>query len=238
MPGWPHLHKLCFNDLTWAAASAIGFYACLRGGEFFVQPKSDRPVLSGAAVSIRAAKTGPFVFIEVPSPKTRKDLVSIPAIAMGTVKGFGFDPVVLLTLYRQRAASQSINVLGKNAAFKSSDGMPITRVFMVSRAEKLREAAGIEILNSSGAPIKVSAASWRAGFVMSARQAGVMPDVIRNNGRWTSVGGPMPYTVDTLDTYQQMTRSLVTSHTKRTRKGAGSFGTGAGGHFVSSSLLL
>jgi hypothetical protein len=84
----------------------------------------------------------------------------------------------------------------------------------------------------------VSAASWRAGFVMSARQAGVMPDVIRNNGRWTSVGGPMPYTVDTLDTYQQMTRSLVTSHTKRTLKGAGSFGPGAGGHFVSSSLLL
>jgi hypothetical protein len=162
------------------------------GGEFFVQPKSDRPVLSGAAVSIRATQTGSFVFIEVPSPKTRKDLVSIPAIAMGTVKGFSFDPVVLLMLYRQRAAAQLINVLGKNAAFKSSDGKPITRSFMVSRAEKLREAAGIEILNSSGAPIKVSAASWRAGFVMSARQAGVMPDVIRNNGRWTSVGGPMP----------------------------------------------
>ena len=35
-------------------------------------------------------------------------------------------------------------------------------------------------------------------FVMSARQAGVMDGVIRNNGRWTSVGGPVPYTIDTL----------------------------------------
>ncbi len=162
MSGWPSLSKLSFDDLTWATASAIGFYACLRGGEFFVQPKSERPILTGGAVSIRAAPTGPYVFIEVPSPKTRKDLVSIPAIAMSTVKGFCFDPVILLTLYRERAAAKSIHVLGKNAAFKSSDGKPISRVFMVSRAEKLRSAAGIEILNSSGNPIKVSAASWRA----------------------------------------------------------------------------
>jgi hypothetical protein len=238
MSGWPSLSKLSFDDLTWATASAIGFYACLRGGEFFVQPKSERPILTGGAVSIRAAPTGPYVFIEVPSPKTRKDLVSIPAIAMSTVKGFCFDPVILLTLYRERAAAKSIHVLGKNAAFKSSDGKPISRVFMVSRAEKLRSAAGIEILNSSGNPIKVSAASWRAGFVLSARQAGVLPDVIRNNGRWASVGGPIPYTVDTLDTYQTMTSALVISHTERTRKGVGTFGTGAGGHFVSSSLLL
>jgi len=69
---------------------------------------------------------------------------------------------------------------------------------------------------------------------MSARQAGVMPDMIRNNGRWTSVGGPLPYTVETLDNYQQMTKSMVSCYTKSTLKGAVS----AGGQFASSSLLL
>ena len=76
--------------------------------------------------------------------------------------------------------------------------------------------------------------SWRAGFVMSARQAGIMPAMIRNNGRWTSVGGPLPYTIETLDNYQQMTKSLVNCHTQSTLKGA----DGAGGQFASSSLLL
>jgi hypothetical protein len=235
MNGWPLLHKLSFNDLTWATASCVAFFACLRGGEFFTQPKSERPILSGGAVTLRTAPTGSYVFIEVPSPKTRKDLVSVPAIAMSTTPGFLFDPVVLLKAYRSRALDKSVNVLGKNAAFKSSDGKPIDRVFMISRAEKLRVAAGIKILNAAGKPIKVSAASWRAGFVMSARQAGVMPDTIRANGRWTSVGGPMPYTIDTIETYQATTSALVANQTK---KGTTAFGTGAGGRFASGSLLL
>jgi hypothetical protein len=229
------LHKLSFNDLTWATASCVAFFACLRGGEFFTQPKSERPILSGGAVTLRSAPTGSYVFIEVPSPKTRKDLVSVPAIAMSTTSGFLFDPVVLLKAYRSRALDKSVNVLGKNAAFKSSDGKPIDRVFMISRAEKLRVAAGIKILNAAGKPIKVSAASWRAGFVMSARQAGVMPDTIRANGRWTSVGGPMPYTIDTIETYQATTSALVANQTK---KGTTASGNGAGGRFASGSLLL
>ena len=238
MHGWPNLKLLSFNDLTWATASAIAFYACLRGGEFFIQPKSERPILSGAAVTLREAPSGDYVYIEVPTPKTRQDLKSIPAIATSTVAGFAFDPVVLLRAYRSRAVREKINVLGSNAAFKSSDGKPITRFFMVSRAEKLRMAAKIEILNMAGKPIKVSAASWRAGFVMSARQANVLDGMIRTNGRWTSISGPMPYSVDTLDTFQQMTRALVTSHTTRNRNGTGASSTGAGGQFASSSLLL
>jgi len=234
MPGWPSFTKLSFNDLVWATASCIAFFACLRGGEFFIQPKSDRPILTGAAVSVRSSSTGPFVFVEVPSPKTRKDLISIPAIAASPMGNFVFDPVLLLRTYRERAILLRINVLGKNAAFKYGNGKPIDRLFMISRAESLRAAAKITILDTAGKPIKVSAASWRAGFVMSARQAGIMPDMIRNNGRWTSVGGPLPYTIETLDNYQQMTKSLVTSYAKSTLKGAVS----AGGQFASSSLLL
>lgn len=234
MHGWPFIKELSFNDLTWATASCIAFFACLRGGEFFVQPKSDRPILTGAAVTLRTSPTGPYVFIEVPSPKTRKDLKSIPAIATSPMDNFVFDPVSLLRAYRERAALKNINVLGQNAAFKYGNGKPIDRLFMISRAETLRAAAKIIILDTAGKPIKVSAASWRAGYVMSARKAGVMQDMIRANGRWTSVGGPLSYTIETLDTYQQMTKAMVTCYTKSTLKGA----DGAGGRFASSSLLL
>ena len=234
--GWPVLSHLSFDDLAWATASCIGFFACLRGGEFFVQPKSDRPILTGAAVSLRSSPSGPYVYIEVPSPKTRKDLVSIPALASCNIDDFAFNPVKLLSVFRARAAALSIDVLGANAAFKSRNGKPIDRAFMISRAERLRAAAKIVILNSDGKPIKVSAASWRAGFVMSARQANITGDTIRSSGRWKSVGGPIPYSVDTLDTYQSMTAALVSNHTTRTQRGPGL--SSAGGHFASSSLLL
>ena len=230
------LSLLSFDDLAWATASCIGFFACLRGGEFFIQPKSDRPILTGAAVSLRSAPSGPYVFVEVPSPKTRKDLISLPAIASCNIDGYAFDPVKLLRAFRARAISASVNVLGSNAAFKSRNGKPIDRAFMISRAERLRAAAKIDVFNSSGKPIKISAASWRAGFVMSARQANITSDVIRSSGRWKSVGGPIPYTVDTLGTYQSMTTALVTDHTTRVLLGSGF--SSAGGHFASSSLLL
>ena len=236
LKGWPSLSLLSFDDLVWATASCIGFFACLRGGEFFIQPKSDRPILTGAAVSLRSAPSGSYVYIEVPAPKTRKDLKSLPAIASCVVTDFVFDPVKLLRAFRARAVAESINVLGTNAAFKSRNGKPIDRAFMISRAERLRAAAKIVILNSDGKPIKVSAASWRAGFVLSARQANVMSDTIRSSGRWKSVGGPIPYSVDTLDIYQNMTSALIIDHSTRTQKGLGS--SVAGGHFASSSLLL
>ena len=107
---------------------------------------------------------------------------------------------------------------------------------MISRAEKLSVAAKVEVLNTGGKPIKVSAASWRAGFVLSARQAGIVQESTRTNGRWTSVSGPIPYTVETLDVYRAMSKLLAIDHSTNTRKGAGS--AGAGGQFASSSLLL
>ena len=162
MNGWPLLHKLSFNDLTWATASCVAFFACLRGGEFFTQPKSERSILSGECNTadshwILCLHRSPFT-----QDKERSGFRS--AIAMSTTSSFLFDPVVLLKAYRSRALDKSVNVLGKNAAFKSSDGKPIDRVFMISRAEKLRAAAGIRILNAAGKPIKVSDASWRAAL--------------------------------------------------------------------------
>ena len=237
MHGWPLLSRLSFDDLVWATASSIAFFAALRGGEFFLQPKADRPMLTGKAVSLRSSSLGPYVFINVPLPKTRKDLVSIPAMAASPTEApadFPFDPVKLLICYRSRAAQKGINVLGDQAAFKSQNGKPIDRVFMVGRAEKLRAASGIEIRDSNGKAIKVSAASWRAGFVMSSRQADVQDSTVRSNGRWTSVSGPVPYMVDTLDLFQKLSNQLVTKHFEKNQTGV----LNAGGKFVSGALFL
>lgn len=237
MKGWPRVDLLSFDDLTWATASSIAFFAALRGGEFFTRPKSDRPLLTGRAVSLRCSPQGPYVLINVPVPKTRKDLVSVPAMAASPSQWMSFtlDPVKLLRAYRVRAAQLSIDVLGVNAAFKLSSGKPIDRNFMVGRAESLRAKTGIEILNTDGKPVKVSAASWRAGFVMSSRHADVLPSTVRSNGRWTSVSGPMPYMVDTLELFQKLSNQLVTKHYEMKQTGVG---TNAGGKFVSDSLLL
>ena len=238
MSGWPTLSLLSFDDLVWVTASSIAFFAALRGGEFFTQPKSDRPLLTGAAVTLRSSVQGPYVLINVPSPKTRKDLVSVPAMAASPttcLQVFPLDPVVLLRTYRERALQSDINVLGSNAAFKTMSGKAIDRNFMVGRAEKLRAASRVEVLNTDGKSIKVSAASWRAGFVMSARHADVLPSTVRSNGRWSSVGGPIPYMVDTLELFQNLSNQLVTKHFETNQAGVG---TNAGGKFVSSSLLL
>ena len=236
MKGWPRLDLLCFDDLTWATASSIAFFAALRGGEFFVQPKADRPLLTGSAVSVRCSPQGPYVLVNVPSPKTRKDLLSVPAMAASPSQWLSFplDPVKLLRAYRLRAALLAIDVLGVNAAFKWSTGKPINRNFMIGRAESLRAKTDTEILNTDGKPVKVSAASWRAGFVMSARHADVLPSTVRSNGRWTSVSGPMPYMVDTLELFQKLSNQLVTNHYEKKNASARS----AGGKFVSDSLLL
>jgi hypothetical protein len=240
MAGWPTLSMLSFDDLTWATASSIAFFAALRGGEFFSQPKSDRPLLSGAAVIIRDSAQGPYVLVNVPSPKTRKDLVSTPAMAASPscCKGiFPLDPVILLRAYRARAARLSINVMGLNAAFKSKSGKPIDRKFMVGRAEILRASANVKILDTNGKPIKVSAASWRAGFVMSARHADVLPSTVRSNGRWTSASGPIPYMVDTLELFQNLSNQLVMKHVEMSQASVGT-SSNAGGKFMSSNLLL
>ena len=206
----------------------------LRGasrGEFFTNAKSDRPLLTGSALRIVSSSQGQFVLIDVPVPKTRKDLASTPAMAVSPQSHFDFDPVRLLQAYRERALSMGIHVLDDEAAFKTRDGKPVDRLFMVSTAERLREAVGVSIVDSKGARVEISAASWRAGFVMSSRDAKIVPTTMRANGRWASESGPAPYTVDTLKVFQDMTDAIISTHAKQAKPIKG-------GHYMSGALLL
>ena len=163
MNGWPLLHKLSFNDLTWATTSCVAFSHAFVEASF--SPNQNLNVQSCPG-SCNTADSPHWILCLHRSPFTQDKERSgfRSAIAMSTTSSFLFDPVVLLKAYRSRALDKSVNALGKNAAFKSTDGKPIDRVFMISRAEKLRAAAGIRILNAAGKPIKVSDASWRAAL--------------------------------------------------------------------------
>jgi hypothetical protein len=233
MPGWPSPSMLSFNDLLFATASSIAFAAGLRGGEFFTYPRSSRPLLRGKDISPVSNAGVDFLIIDVPKPKNRPFARSARTFASGSLHLQEFHPSFLLDAYRSRARSLGLNVRKKSAAFQFVDGSPLSRDFMVSHAESLREKAGLSLLNAKGKPVLIFAASWRAGYVLSAQSAGVSSKTIRATGRWDSEEGPRPYTFDTATTLQTTADQIAVCQLR-----LATITTTTGGQFVSNSLFL
>ena len=95
---------------------------------------------------------------------------------------------------------------------------------MVDKANSLRVAAGIAVLDADGAPVPFLAASWRAGYVLSARAAGIPEFLIRKAGRWASNGGPTPYTFASTADFR--TSSLAMALAARTAPISATFDVG------------
>ena len=233
MAGWPSPSLLSYEDLLFATASSVAFAAGLRGGEFFTYPRSSRPVLRGKDISPVTKDGVSFLIIDVPKPKNRPFALSTRTFASGSTQLQDFHPFFLMAAYRARARSIGLDVLRTSAAFQFADGTPLSRDFMVRHAEKLRAQAGLSILNAKGKPVLIYAASWRAGYVLSAQSAGVTSNTIRATGRWDSVEGPRPYSFDTAATLQT-TADLIASCQLRMAPTTAT----TGGQFVSSSLFL
>ena len=194
---WPYFSQMRFDDLVWACASVIMVQAALRGGEALSRPGSDRPTLKGEDVLLTSAGQPPGVIIRVRRPKTEPDKEFQLRRAMDGLRDGALPtdcPSQLLAAYRARAAERSINVLGANAAFKTADGKTLSLAFMLRRANALKSLAQIVIKDLDGVDVPFRAASWRAGFVLSAREAGVPEAQIRATGCWASDAGPAPYT--------------------------------------------
>ena len=233
MSGWPDTKRLSFKDLLFATASSIAFSAGLRGGEFFTYPKSSRPLLRGKDIMPASSSNADLLIIDVPKPKNRPFAASARTYANGSSLLPEFHPSILLKAYRKRALTLGLNVLHKQPAFQSADGSPLSRDFMVQRAEKLRERAGLSFLDIKGKPVFIYAASWRAGYVLSAQTAGVDSDIIDATGRWDSAKGRRPYTFDTAATLRATADRIAATHNRMTP------GTSqTGGQFVSDSLIL
>jgi hypothetical protein len=102
-----------------------------------------------------------------------------------------------------------LNVLNDQPAFKCARGLPVTRDFMVGRANDLRVRSGVPVLDADGSHVPFLAASWRAGYVLSARAAGVPEFLIRKAGRWASAGGPAPYSFASVVELRSASRAMA-----------------------------
>ena len=239
MPGWPNLDALSFDDLLWATASSIAFFAALRGGEFFTYPGSDRPILLRKRVSSVVNGGRRYIKLKIAAPKTRQASLTQLAFAASPGPGHVFDPVKLWTAFDTRRLSYlpaSLSTPAHCPAFSMGDGRPLDRAFMVGRANALREAAGIMVFNSDGDIIPIAAASWRAGFVLSARAMHIDETAIRAVGRWSSAAGPLPYSFDTTDAFQQAA-FLIASNSGGPFRPPPTSSSFAGGHFASPSIF-
>ena len=214
IPGWPHLSRLSFEDLLWVTLSSIMLFGALRGGEATSCPASSRPLLLGKMVSLLdvPGSLASGVQIRVPRAKTAQFAEYQDAFALDSHASFLLNPSLLLRSYRAAARSLSppIPVEGDFPAFRMRSGCAASRDFMVSRASALALRAGVCIRDDKGGRVPFSAASWRAGYVLSARSAGVDEFTIRANGRWASSSGPLPYSHASTASLQEASQRIVT----------------------------
>jgi len=244
IPKWPSIHMLDFDDLVWVTVSSIMLFGALRGGEATTHPSSSRPLLLGRMVTICEVpgSLASGVRIRVPRAKTAQLQEFQDAYALDSHAAFILNPSSLLRRYRAVARSlhPPIPIEGDFPAFRTRSGSVVSRDFMVSRASSLAARAGIRVLDDRGRQVPFSAASWRAGYVLSARSAGIDEFTIRANGRWASTSGPLPYSHASTASLQEASHRMVVSALStphRTMFAAGVFNSQAVFEFDSSKLF-
>jgi len=232
MPGWPSLGALCYDDLLWATASVIAFFAALRGGEFFVRQGSSRPVLCRSMLSVsRGIGANRFIRVDVPAPKTNQQRQSEPALAMDPGPHFLLSPITLWDFY-ERSRLRLLGSVRDPPAFQLQSGEPLSGSFMLNRARQLCRRANLRIWNSEGQIVSIGSASWRAGYVLSAKNASIADSTIRANGRWRSFSGQAPYSFESTRSLGDAALSIANQMYQ-----GGPSATFAGGRFLSDNVI-
>ena len=209
LPGWPSPTLLAFDDLLWICASTIMVFAALRGGEATRTKGSSRPLLVGRDVILDRSSSTPGVIIRVRRPKTEPGLDFQTGRAYDPEGEAALCPSTLLAAYRAKALGRGISVLDLEPAFKMANGAVLTMDFMLARANVLKRKAGVRILDEQMVDVPFRAASWRAGFVLTARGAGISELQIRDTGRWSSDGGPAPYTFTSKEAFRSASTAMM-----------------------------
>ena len=214
IPGFPFPDRMLFDDILWVTASCIMLLGALRGGELTRVKGTSRPVLLGRDVfpfSIREldGSVSSGVKILIRAPKTEPGVAFQEAFAVDASGSFPLNPSFWLGAYRRAANTQGLPILDAHPAFKDARGVTLSRDYMVDRANTLRNATGAYIRDVDGSAVPFLAASWRAGFVLSARAAGMSEFLIRKAGRWASAGGPAPYTFASMTEFRSAALAMA-----------------------------
>ena len=183
---WPRFDLMSVEDIVFAAGSVLATLAFLRGGEAFVNSKRTRAMLTRGML-IHKLVTVDHVILQaidvmVPQPKMTPHLVAVPVTVFKDKNAGPLDIVQLIEVMLTRFPTTHQD----QPAFGFTDGKPMTLKYMVARTAELIKKAGIPLEDSAGRPVELCAASWRAGGVRSAMDAGVNEYTIMAYGRWTS----------------------------------------------------
>jgi hypothetical protein len=200
LKGWPNPYRLSQDDFTFAMGSLMAVNQFLRGGEAFTTAKSDRKILTRSMVNIRwihaAGKHVCALVTSVPQTKTQWEVAFVDVPCFSCLGADDFDPVGLWRIYVRRFKGPP-----GSPAFPMACGAAATRDFMVKRTVSLLALANIPSVNSLGRPVAVKAASWRAGAVRSAMEAGLSEVLIMEYGRWRSAAWKSYLTMTPLDLF-------------------------------------
>jgi hypothetical protein len=190
--GWPHLSSMSHADRAFAVASVVGTGCMLRGGEFLTSKAGSRPTLRQSDVVISVVRSVPTLVVSIPQPKANwwVDRVDVPCMGNGT-PGDLFEPARLWRGFvagspALRRAGIARTPIGDVPAFHLADGTALSRDWLVARTYVLCKAASINLCDHAGSPLPLKSASWRAGGVRSAKDAGLGDTMIMFMGRWTS----------------------------------------------------
>ena len=116
--------------------------------------------------------------------------MTVPVFVPPPLPGVPADSFCPLHLYdgmvRLSPFARSRSFGPRSAAFHFVSGAPLDRKFMVRKTKELMVAAGISFVNDAGQKLDVLMASWRAGGVRSAVDAGLSTEMIKELGRWKS----------------------------------------------------
>jgi hypothetical protein len=206
IPGWPSLRRMSHDDRVYVAASVVATLGFLRGGEFTWSKGSCRRMLLGADLQVISSLGSPAVRVSIPRPKTRWWLPSVSVTCFQPASGCFLDPAWLVNGMRNLAPAGA-SMGPSDAAFRMTNGAPLSRSVAVTRTTELMTAANVQLLDHRGEPMDVKAASWRAGGVASAKEAGLSDAVIMEMGRWTSPAW-LHYSVTNLHDVRDAMRSM------------------------------
>ena len=183
IPGWPDQAAMTHDDRLFLCAAVHGTLGFLRGGEFGTGSKSGRHVLKHADVSVERRAGLLATVIQVRAPKARWWEESDTVVVFPPGGDCPFDPAALLREYRARCP---LKLRPNGPAFVMSDGRPLSKAFMIRRAQELMDLANIRVYDKKGTLLRVRASSFRAGGVQSGQDALVPPMVLKALGRWSS----------------------------------------------------
>jgi hypothetical protein len=186
LSGWPNLELMSHNHRLFITMSVLAVMGFMRGGEFLHSIRSNRPPLLSRDIRIIEHESIRFVSISIKKPKARWWLSDEFARCFSSALFPLLDPVRLLTGYRNLSV---VSLLPFEPAFRMEGGSTASKKRFLDDTISLLRSSNLYVayVDRFGNAGSLVAASWRAGGVRTAKDAGVQDSIIMVLGRWSSM---------------------------------------------------